>query len=51
MHISEGVLSAPVLIAGAAVAAAGVAAGLRQLDEERIPRAALLSAAFFVASL
>jgi cobalt/nickel transport system permease protein len=51
MHISEGVLSAPVLIAGAAVAAAGVAVGLKQLDEERIPRAALLSAAFFVASL
>lgn len=51
MHISEGVLSAPVLVAGAAVAAAGVAVGLKQLDEERIPRAALLSAAFFVASL
>jgi cobalt/nickel transport system permease protein len=51
MHIAEGVLSAPVLITGAAVAAAGVAAGLRHLSEERLMLAGLLGAAFFVASL
>ena len=51
MHISEGVLSAPVLAVGAVVAAAGVAVGLRRLDYERVPRVAVLSSAFFVASL
>lgn len=51
MHISEGVLSAPVLATGAVLAVVGVAVGLKRLDEERIPRAALLAAAFFVASL
>jgi len=51
MHISEGILSGPVLISGVALAAAGTAIGLRKLDYERIPRAAILSAAFFVASL
>jgi cobalt/nickel transport system permease protein len=51
MHISEGVLSAPVLLAGAAVAAAGVAIGLKRLQHERIPQTAILSSAFFVASL
>jgi cobalt/nickel transport system permease protein len=51
MHISEGVLSAPVLIAGAAVAVAGVSVGLRRMDNENIPKVAVLSSAFFVASL
>ncbi len=51
MHIVDGVLTAPVLITGAVLAAGGVALGLRQLDAERIPQVALLSAAFFVASL
>ncbi|SHJ32618.1 cobalt/nickel transport system permease protein [Desulfatibacillum alkenivorans DSM 16219] len=51
MHISEGVLSGPVLAAGAAVAVAGTAYGLKKLDFEKIPRAAVLSAGFFVASL
>jgi cobalt/nickel transport system permease protein len=51
VHISEGVLSAPVLAGGAALAAAGVAVGLRKLDYERVPRVAVLSSAFFVASL
>ncbi len=51
MHIAEGVLSAPVLIAGAAVAAAGIAAGLRSLDAGRMMTAALAGAAFFAASL
>ncbi|MFZ5569423.1 MAG: cobalt transporter CbiM [Thermodesulfobacteriota bacterium] len=51
MHISEGVLSAPVLIAGAAITAAGTAVGLKHLDYDRIAQVGMLSAAFFVASL
>jgi len=51
MHISDGVLSAKVLLAGAAVAAGGTAVGLRKIDMEKMPRVAVLSSAFFVASL
>jgi cobalt/nickel transport system permease protein len=51
MHISEGVLSAPVLLSGGALAAAGTAVGLKKLDYDRIAQAGILSAAFFVASL
>jgi len=51
MHISEGVLSAPVLITGAVLAAAGVAVGLKKMDSDKIPQVAVLSSAFFVASL
>ncbi len=51
MHISEGVLSAPVLISGAALAAAGTAVGLKKLDYDQIANAGMLSAAFFVAAL
>jgi cobalt/nickel transport system permease protein len=51
MHISEGVLSAPVLFTGAALAAAGVSVGLKKMDYEKIPQVAVLSSAFFVASL
>ncbi len=51
MHISEGVLSAPVLSSGAAIAAVGVGLGLRNIKNENIPKVALLSSAFFVASL
>ena len=50
-HIPDGVLSAPVLIAGGIIAVAGVAIALRKLDEAAIPRTAILSAVFFVASL
>lgn len=51
MHISEGVLSAPVILGGWALAATGVALGLRKLDDEHIMAVAIVSAAFFVASL
>ncbi|MGX9365079.1 cobalt transporter CbiM [Desulfoplanes sp. PS50] len=51
MHISEGILSAPVLGAGMVLAIAGTAVGLKKLKEDKIPQAAILSAAFFVASL
>ena len=51
MHISEGVLSAPVLITGAAITVVGCAVGLKKMDYDRIPQVALMSATFFVASL
>jgi cobalt/nickel transport system permease protein len=51
MHISEGVLSGPVLLSGAALAAAGTAIGLKKLDYDEIARAGMLSGAFFIASL
>ncbi|MDY0241405.1 MAG: energy-coupling factor ABC transporter permease, partial [Rhodospirillaceae bacterium] len=47
----DGILSAPVLIAGGAVALAGIAWALRRLDADDIPRTALVTAAFFVAAL
>ncbi|MBW1965619.1 MAG: cobalt transporter CbiM [Deltaproteobacteria bacterium] len=51
MHISEGVLTAPVLLAGGAGTILGLAIGLRRMDVREIPKVALLTAAFFVASL
>jgi cobalt/nickel transport system permease protein len=51
MHISEGILSPPVLAGGALLAAGGVAAGLKKMEDERIPQVAILTSAFFVASL
>ena len=51
MHISEGVLSPPVLAAGAALTAGGVAIGLKKMEPDQVPAVALLSSAFFVASL
>ena len=50
MHISEGVLSAPVLLAGWAVTAPVVAAILWRVKQSEIPRIACFSALFFVAS-
>lgn len=50
-HIPDGILSAPVLVGGAALAAVGVALALRQIDDRAIPRVAILSAAFFAGSL
>ena len=51
MHISEGVLSAPVLAAGGVLTVIGTGIGLRKLDYDRLPQVAVLSATFFVASL
>jgi len=51
MHISEGVLSGPVLLGGAALAVAGTAIGLKKIDYDQVMTVAILSAAFFVASL
>ncbi len=50
-HIPDGVLSSPVLVAGAVISLAGVTLGLRGLDPVRAPRVAVLSAVLFVASL
>ncbi len=56
MHIADGFLPAKVCIAGYAVAGAATWFSLRQIDrktdpQENLPKAALLTAAFFVASL
>ena len=51
MHISEGVLSAPVLLSGAALTFAGTAIGLRSLDYDRMAQVGILASAFFMASL
>ncbi len=51
MHIVEGMLSVPVLIGGATLALTGNVIALKQLKNENIMTTALLSSAFFVASL
>lgn len=51
MHISEGVLSGPVLITGGAITVIGTAVGLKNLDYDKIMTVAMLTATFFVASL
>ena len=51
MHISEGVLSAPVLATGAILSLGGLSLGLKKLSTQQMPLAAMLAAAFFVASL
>ncbi len=51
MHISEGVLSGQVLSAGAVIAIIGTGIGLKKIDYDKIVHVAILSSAFFVASL
>lgn len=56
MHLSEGILAATrsgqlVLAGGMLLAAGGVAVGLRRLQPADMPRTAILTSAFFVASL
>ncbi len=51
MHISEGALSLPILAGSGAFVALGTALGLKRLDYDKIMTVALLSSAFFVASL
>jgi cobalt/nickel transport system permease protein len=51
VHISEGVLSAQVLVSGGALAVAGTAIGLKKIDYDHLARVGILSATFFVASL
>jgi cobalt/nickel transport system permease protein len=51
VHVSEGILSAQVLAAGTLMAAGGVALGLKKMKYERMPEVAVVTSAFFVASL
>ena len=51
MHISEGILSGTVLAVGWAGTCAGISVGLKKTDTSKIVRTALLSSAFFLASL
>ncbi len=51
MHVVDGALSNDVVIAGGALAVAGIAIGLKKMDMEKIPAAGIMAATFFVASL
>ena len=51
MHISEGILSGSVLVAGWAGSIAGISYGLKKTEPDKIVRTALISSAFFLASL
>ena len=51
MHISDGILSAPVLGAGFAGTAVLAGVTLRKIKTEEIPKISVMSAVFFVASL
>src|SRR5438270_7269857 len=51
VHISDNVLAAPWCLGGFALAALLVFFGSRRLDDDEVPRIALLTAAFFIASL
>ena len=51
MHISDGILSGPVLAAGFAGMAVVAALTLRKMDMEEIPKVSVVTAVFFVASL
>ena len=51
MHISEGVLSGGVLVAGWAGTLVGISIGLKKTETEKIVKTALISSAFFLASL
>ena len=51
VHISDGVLTTPWLVGGFALTALLLGLGARRVRDEEIPRIALLTATFFVASL
>ncbi|MCF6283793.1 MAG: cobalt transporter CbiM [Candidatus Hydrogenedentes bacterium] len=52
MHLSEGIVTSPLILGGGVVlACAGVAMGLRKMDESHALRTAVLGSGFFVASL
>jgi cobalt/nickel transport system permease protein len=50
MHISEGVLSLPVLVTGGVLTVVGVGIGLSKIKSANLPQAAIMTAAFFTAS-
>ncbi|MDR2133950.1 MAG: cobalt transporter CbiM [Treponema sp.] len=51
MHISEGVLSPPVIAIGWGIAAAGLGAGLKKTAARELPETALVASVLFLASL
>ncbi|WP_404426665.1 cobalt transporter CbiM [Thalassospira australica] len=51
MHIVDGALSSEVVVTGAVLAVVGIGYGLRKIDIDAMPRVAMMSAVFFVASL
>src|SRR5262245_32010012 len=51
VHIADGLLSPPWLVGGFVLAGLLTLAGLLRVRDEEVPRIALLTAAFFVASL
>ena len=51
MHIAEGIAPVYVVARGAVAAAIGVGLGLRVMKDEQIPRAALMTAVIFTASV
>src|SRR4051794_5400358 len=51
VHITDGVLATPWWLGGFALAAVFFYLGSRRFEDEEIPRIALLTAAFFIASL
>lgn len=50
MHISEGVLSTPVIVVSAVITAGLLINSIRKLDENNLSKVALMSALFFVVS-
>jgi cobalt/nickel transport system permease protein len=51
MHISDGILSAPVAIGGYVLSAAIIAITTKKMDKEEIPKLSIMTAGFFAASL
>ena len=51
MHIADGILNAPMIAGTGALAATGVAIGLRRMDYDEVPRVAMVSAVYFMATL
>lgn len=51
MHIADGILSAPMIAGTGALAAAGIGLGLRKMEYDEVPRVALVSAVYFMATL
>ena len=51
MHLSDGVLSMPVIIGSTAGAAALVGYGLKGVQQEEIPKISLMTATFFTLSM
>ena len=51
MHISDGVLSGPIWVAGYAGAAGIIAVSIKKIRVDNMPKVAVMTSAFFVASL